>query len=347
MPPLNIMYLSKAHLGSIFGLHRKAWSAMKKILYKGLIVCITVLLVPFLLTTLIARQHKADLINDMDFTIYYEINGEKKEISFDEYLLGVVAANMPAGYHMDALKAQAVIARTYSLYNIRLLYEKNPSQESFSTSELGLSYIGLDMLEQFWGSDNYQEYFSKFENAVYATKGEVLVYDGELILPVFFDTGSGFTRSASEAWGIDIPYLVSVPSKQDVTSTNYLRIKEFPLSEFIAALKVYYPDINLSEGDFFEKVRIESRDSAGYVLKINIGDFSVSGEEFAKVTGLPSNHFYIENYEGNVRIICNGSGHGIGLSQYGANAMAKEGSSYREILEHYYTGVDLTTISEK
>ena len=318
---------------------------MRKIIYKGLAVAVIVLLVPFLLTSILTGQNKAGLINKLEFTIYYDLNGVKKELSFDEYLLGVVAANMPAGYHMDALKAQAVIARTYALYNIQLLSEERAGQKSFSTSELGLSYIGLDMLEQFWGSDSYQEYFSKFENAVYATRGEVLVYEGELILPVFFDTGSGFTRNASEAWGVDIPYLVSVPSKQDVTSTNYLKIMESPVSDFIATLKSHYPALELSEEDFFEIVKINSRDSAGYVLKINLGNITVSGEEFAKAAGLPSNHFYIENYEGNVRIICNGSGHGIGLSQYGANAMANEGCSYKEILEYYYTGEDFFTIS--
>lgn len=319
---------------------------MKKILYKGLLVCVVVLLVPFLLTSVLTKHNNANLINNIDFTIYYEVDGTKEELSFDEYLLGVVAANMPAGYQMDALKAQAVIARTYALYNIQLLSEKSPAQNSFTTSELGLSYIGLDKLEQFWGSENYQEYFTKFENAVYGTEGEVLVYNDELILPVFFDTGSGFTRNASEAWGVDIPYLISVPSKQDVTSTNYLRIKEFIISDLISTLINYYPDIKLSEDDFFDKVKIESRDSAGYVLKVNLGDITVTGEEFAKAVGLPSNHFYIENYEGNVRIICNGSGHGIGLSQYGANAMAEGGSSYTDILEYYYSGVVFSNISE-
>lgn len=319
---------------------------MKKIIYKGLIAAVTVLLVPFLLTTVLSRQSKTDLIDVFDFNIYYELNGIKKDLSFDDYLLGVVAANMPPGYQMDALKAQAVIARTYALYNIQLLSERNPGQKNFSTSELGLSYIGLDMLEQFWGSDNYNEYFTKFENAVYGTKGEILVYNDELILPVFFDTGSGFTRNASEAWGIDIPYLVSVPSKQDVTSINYLKIKEFLIPDLITTLTSFYPDIRLTEDNFFDRVKVDSRDSAGYVLKVKLDEISISGEEFAKVIGLPSNHFYIENYEGDVRIICNGSGHGIGLSQYGANAMAEEGSTYKEILEYYYTGVNFINISE-
>jgi stage II sporulation protein D len=319
---------------------------MKKLLYKTLIVSVVVLVIPFLLTLIFSQHNKADSIETMDFTIYYEINGSKEELSFDEYLLGVVAANMPAGYQMEALKAQAVIARTYALYNISLLTKENPSQNSFTTSELGLSYIGLDALEQFWGSENYHSYFTRFENAVYATRGEILVYRDDLILPVFFNTGSGFTRNASEAWGIDIPYLVSVPSKQDVTSTNYLKIEEYITTELIALLDRYYDNLDLSEENFFDKVIVASRDSAGYVLKIDLDGLTVSGEEFAKVLGLSSNHFYIEEYEGNARIICNGSGHGVGLSQYGANSMAEEGNSYIEILEYYYTGVNLDNLSE-
>lgn len=320
---------------------------MKKILYKGLIVSVVVLLIPFLLTSIFSKHNKADSMDTMNFKIYYEVNGSKKELTFNEYLLGVVAANMPAGYQMEALKAQAVIARTYALYNISLLTEKNPEQNSFTTSELGLSYIGLDSLEQFWGSDNYKEYFSKFENAVSTTEDQVLVYKDELILPVFFDTGSGFTRNASEAWGVDIPYLVSVESKQDVTSTNYLKIEEFQVDELINTLNKYYTDLSLTADNFFDKITISSRDSTDYVLKVNLGNLTVSGEEFAKVLGLSSNHFYIENYEGKVRIICNGSGHGVGLSQYGANAMAQDGSTYMDILEHYYTGVDFMNLSGK
>lgn len=320
---------------------------MKKILYKGLIVTVVVLLVPFLLTSAFSGHDSKDYIETADFTIYYEVNGSRQELSFDQYILGVVAANMPAGYQMEALKAQAVIARTYALYNISLLTEENPGQDSFTTSQLGLSYIGLDRLEELWGSENYQEYFTKFENAVYGTKDEVLVYKDQLILPVFFDTGSGFTRNASEAWGIDIPYLVSVPSKQDVTSTNYLKIEEFLIGDLIDTLGKYYSDLNLTSENFFDKVNVTSRDSAGYVLQINLGDLTVSGEEFAKALSLPSNHFYIEDYEGNVRIICNGSGHGIGLSQYGANAMAQEGYAYTDILEHYYTGVSFMNLTDE
>ncbi len=320
---------------------------MKKLIIKTILVSIVVLLLPFLLTLVFSKQGNtaAGSIKAEDFEIYYEAGGMEVRLSFDEYLLGVIAANMPASYQMEALKTQAVIARTYALYNISVLSQESPGQTGFSTSELGLSYIGLDDLKKLWDSENYTYYFSKLENAVYATDNEVLVYRNDLILPVFFDTGSGFTRNASEAWGVNIPYLTSVASKQDVTSTNYLSIEEYGVKDLIDLLGKYYSGLKLSEANFFEDVSIASRDSAGYVLKINLGSLALSGEEFAKVLGLSSNHFYIEEYGDHVRIVCNGDGHGVGLSQYGANAMAEEGSSYKDILEYYYTGVTFARLS--
>lgn len=319
---------------------------MKKVLIKTGIVSLIVLVLPFLLTLLFARKESAASLEAMDFTIFYEVSDTRERLTFDEYLIGVVAANMSTGYHMEALKAQAVIARTYALYNIALLTEEAPEKTSFTTSELGLSYISLSSLKQLWGDENYSSYFSKLENAVYGTKDEVLLYQKDLILPVFFDTGSGYTRNASEAWGVSVPYLVSVASKHDVTSTNYLSIDEFKLPELIDLLEKYYPGLSLSEKEFFNQITVTSRDSAGYVTQMNLGTLTVSGEEFAKVLGLSSNHFYLEEYEGKARIICNGSGHGIGMSQYGANAMAEEDASYSDILQYYYSGVRIANLSK-
>lgn len=319
---------------------------MKKILIKTLTVCILVLLLPFVLTLLLAKGKGIASVDTTDFSIYYEVNGVKDNISFDDYLIGVIAANMPASYELETIKAQAVIARTYAFYNMGLLTKDDPGKTSFTTSELGLSYIDLNSLQQLWGAEDYNSYFSKLENAVYATKGEVIEYQDKLILPVFFDTGCGYTRSASQAWGADVPYLVSVPSKQDVTSTNYLHIKEYNVTDLIHTLSNYYTHLNLDADEFFNEVKITSRDSSDYVLKIDLGNQTVSGEEFAKVLGLTSSHFYIEDYEGKVRIICNGAGHGVGLSQYGANAMAEDGSGYTDILKYYYSGISIVGLSE-
>jgi stage II sporulation protein D len=320
---------------------------MKKVIIKALIVCVLVLLFPFLLTLLLSStSNQSFSMEAMDFQIYYEKDGSRQLLDFDQYLIGVVAANMPVGYHVEALKAQAVITRTYALYNIALLRKDNPSQKEFTSSELGLSFISLDEMKLYWGSEDYLTYFTKLENSVFATKDEVLLYNKELILPAFFHTGSGYTRNASEAWGVDIPYLVSVQSRQDVTSINYLKIKELPLSELIDTLLLKYPDLKLTEETFFQEVRIRERDSTGYVTKIDLGNQTIYGEEFAKVLGLNSNNFYIEDYNGNARIICTGIGHGVGLSQYGANAMADEGYTYSEILSHYYKGVKLVNLKD-
>jgi stage II sporulation protein D len=319
---------------------------MKKIIYKLVVVSIIVLLLPFILTLVFTNKENYNSLETMDFNIYYEKNGVRQVLDFNQYLIGVVAANMPAGYHIAALKAQAVISRTYALYNIALLSEETPNKKDFTTSELGLSYIGLDEMELYWGSDNYANYFTKLENCVYGTRDEVIVYDEDLILPVFFGTGTGFTRNAQEAWGVDIPYLVSVSSKQDVTSIHYLKITEFEPSVMVGILKQVYPSEEISENTFFSDLSIAHRDSTGYVTAINIGSHSLSGEEFAKVLGLNSNHFYIEDYEGKARVVCTGVGHGVGLSQYGCNAMAEEGFKYNEILSHYYTGVNLINQSK-
>lgn len=319
---------------------------MKKIFYKLVAVIIVVLLLPFILTLIFSNKNSHYSIETMDFHIYYETNGIKKELGFDEYLIGVVAANMPAGYHIEALMAQAVVSRTYALYNIALLSEDNPGKDEFTTSELGLSYIGLDEMEQYWGSNNYVQQFTKLENCVRGTKDEVLIYDDNLILPVFFGSGTGYTRNAKEAWDVDIPYLISVSSKQDVTSIHYLRITEYEPSILIGILKQVYPSLDITESSFFKDISIEERDSTGYVTKVSLDNMPVSGEEFALILGLNSNHFYIEDYEGKARIICTGVGHGVGLSQYGADALAKEGSSYKDILSYYYTGVKLTTLND-
>jgi stage II sporulation protein D len=289
------------------------------------------------------RNHSLAL-EAMGLNIYYEKNGTRQKLDFDQYLIGVVAANMPSGYNIEALKAQAVVSRTYALYNISLLTEDNPNKKEFTTSELGLSYISPEEMETYWGSENYLKNFTKLENCVYGTKDEVIVYKDSLILPVFFGTGTGFTRNAHEAWGVDLPYLISVPSKDDVTSIHYLKITEYAPEELIGLLKQAYPSFESGEKTIFEDIIISGRDSTGYVTEIKLGNISLSGEEFARTLGLNSNHFYIEDYEGKARIICTGVGHGVGLSQYGANAMAEQGISYDKILTHYYTGVKIINL---
>lgn len=318
---------------------------MKQIFIKTLVVCVIVLLLPYILTLFLSSNKlNKKSIEAMNFKINYESNGQIEDLDLDTYIMGVMAANMPAGYHIEALKAQAIIARTYALYNMALLTEEGPSDEIFTTWELGIPYIDISDMKPYWGATDFATYYSKIENAVQGTKDQVLVYDGELVLPLFFETGAGYTRNSIEALNVDIPYLSSVESSQDVTSINYLKISEYYISDLIKLLNNHFPEAILSDDLFFDEVIVTERDSTGYVKTINLGNLKITGEEFAKALGLNSYNFTLEQYNGNVRIVCKGVGHGIGLSQYGSNAMAREGSLYTDILSHYYMGTEVISL---
>lgn len=318
---------------------------MKQVLLKTLVVCIVVLLLPYILTLFLSSNKISQKsIEAMNFNISYERNGRIEDLDLDTYIMGVVAANMPAGYHVEALKAQAVIARTYALYNMALLTEEGYSDETFTTWELGIPYIDITDMKPYWGATDYTTYYSKIENAVQGTKGQVLVYKGELALPLFFETGTGYTRNSIEALNVDIPYLTSVESSQDITSINYLKISEYYIPDLINLLNNHFPEAILSDDLFFDEVKVTERDSIGYIKTISLGNLTITGEEFAKALGLNSYNFTIEQYNGNVRVVCKGVGHGIGLSQYGSNAMAREGSLYTDILSRYYIGTEVISL---
>lgn len=313
---------------------------MKKLTVKILAAGLSILMLPFVITLMLAGIKKGSLTAEhMDFTILDKQDGSVKELTFTEYLIGVVAANMPAGYEIEALRAQAVIARTYTLYNIFMLREDNPGQREFTVTELGLSYISPEEMRRYWDTHNYTAYYSKLENAVIGTRDKILTYDNELILPVFFNTGTGYTRNAREAWGVDIPYLVSVQSRQDTASIHYLKIIEYDLKKLTAAINANFPDAALSPENFFDEAFIIARDSTGYVTEMRLGSLTVTGEVFANALGLYSSNFNMEEYGDKVRFVCTGVGHGVGLSQYGANAMALEGYKCEDILRHYYTDI--------
>lgn len=313
---------------------------MKVIFIKILFACFIVLFLPFFMSSFLNKNTNNDF-NDINFEIIDDSYGQTKPMDFNTYLLGVIAANIPASYELESLKAQAIISRTYILHNISQLKENNHKKEKFLTSEIGPSYINPLGLEKLWDKEDFKENYNKILKAIKSTNNQTIYYDDSLILPVFFDTGSGYTRNAHEAWGINIPYLISKPSSQDKASVNYIKVIELDIQELLDLLITYLPDKNLSVDNIYEKINIEKRDSIGYVIEIKIDNYILAGEEFAKILGLPSNNFIIEKHGGKVRFVCTGTGHGIGLSQFGANSMAMEGSSYREILNHYYSGISI------
>jgi len=256
----------------------------------------------------------------------YRSNGIILELQMEEYIVGVVAAEMPASFNIEALKAQAVIARTYAL-------KKISRGEVLTDTVSTQSYIDVFQMKEKWGND-YAKYYNKIVNAVNSTKGEYLIYDGEYIEAVYHSTSNGYTEAAVNVWGKSYPYLKSVESSWDKSVNSYLKITNKELETVLNILGISY-DENIP-------INIIKRNDSGRVSQLKIGEKIFSGIEFRNLLGLRSTDFDIEINNDVMTIITRGYGHGVGMSQYGANEMAKKGYNYQGIINHYYNGVKLS-----
>ena len=266
----------------------------------------------------------------VDNNIYVSVkrNGSVVKIELEEYVTGVVGAEMPASFNVEALKAQAVIARTYAL-------KANSRGTVLSDNESSQSYKSNDQLKSLWGS-SYNTYYNKVKGAVDSTKGMYLTYNGSYVEAVYHSTSNGRTEDSSNVWGDSFPYLVSIDSPYDSSNPSYLKTVSFSYSDISKKLGV----IITSDTDFI----INGKTSGNRVGSISVGEVTFTGVEFRSKLGLRSADFDIEKNDEGVVITTRGYGHGVGMSQYGANGMAKAGSSYRDILFHYYPGVSLKSL---
>lgn len=260
-------------------------------------------------------------------------NGEIIPIPFEEYIIGVVAAEMPAEFEIDALKAQAVASRSYVLNKI----EKNKNDEyDILASYMNQAYINNSELLKKW-NNNYEKFYKKIKEAVDSTKGEYLTYNGDIVEAFFFSTSSGKTENSEDVFVSSLPYLRSVESPWDKASPVFKNTTVFSLEEFYNSLGLKYD----------EKVSVDilEKSNTGHVKKIKINNTIFKGTDFRKLLNLKSTFFDINI--SNDRIVINtlGNGHGVGMSQYGANYMAKDGYDYKEILKHYYKDVEISKIN--
>ena len=262
----------------------------------------------------------------VDNNIYVSVrrsDGRVVSLELEDYVTGVVGAEMPALFNSEALKAQAVIARTYAL-------KANSMGRTLSDNESTQSYKDNGELAGIWGS-NYSSYYSKIKDAVNSTKGVYLTYNGNYIEAVYHSTSNGRTEDSSNVWGNSYPYLVSVDSVYDNSNPSFSISKSFSYSDISSKL-----GINVSSNTEFN---ILGYTSGGRVSSISVDGTEFSGVSFRSMLGLRSTDFDISKIDDGVVITTRGYGHGVGMSQYGANGMAKAGYSYRDILLHYYPGV--------
>ena len=264
----------------------------------------------------------------VDNNIYVSVrrgDGRVVSLELEDYVTGVVGAEMPALFNSEALKAQAVIARTYAL-------KANSMGRTLSDNESTQSYKDNGDLAGIWGS-NYSSYYSKIKDAVNSTKGIYLTYNGNYIEAVYHSTSNGRTEDSSNVWGNSFPYLVSVDSVYDNSNPSFSISKSFSYSDISSKL-----GINVSSNTEFN---ILGYTSGGRVSSISVDGHEFSGVSFRSMLGLRSADFDIVKNDEDVVITTRGYGHGVGMSQYGANGMGKAGYSYSDILLHYYPGVSI------
>ena len=298
---------------------------------------LVLLILPVGLSSFRAKQEKISLPETIEQAVENETKAVWSDAPLEEYLVGVVAAEMPALFEEEALKAQAVAARTYAVYQME--------SQGITVDDLmengGQSYQSLAERQENWG-ESFSTYESRIRTAVEETAGEILVYEEEPILAVFHAISSGETESAENLWGgQDLPYLQSVASPQDETSLEYTYQHTFSLEEAAALLQQADPQLVLASGSLKEQMQVLSRSDAGYIQSIQIGNRTYTGQQIRTALGLRSTDFTVEENGDEITFTTYGYGHGAGMSQYGANALALEGYSYDDILHYYYTDVSL------
>ncbi len=264
--------------------------------------------------------------------------GKVSRVDMREYIVGCVAAEMPATYHSEALRAQAVASYTYAKKVIEQNKKISPFDADITdSSDTHQGYIDKNARKEKWGN-KYEEYEEKISSAVDSVFGSYMEYKGETVLAVYHSVSAGSTQSAENLWGEEIPYLQSVESPGDRLSPDYISESFFDKEEFSALLKECGVIPSGDEEDWLEEIKINAD---GYASSVVVCGREISASKFREIFSLRSTCFEIDCSGGGFTVRCKGYGHGAGMSQYGADYMARQGSGWREILMHYYQGVEI------
>jgi stage II sporulation protein D len=277
--------------------------------------------------------------------IYNHKLGKYQKIDLEEYLSGVLAGEMSPDFDIEALRAQAIAARTYVMYKMDRPYPSRHKKAVVCTDfKHCQEYKSYSELQKINGKEWMKSRYFKIQEAVKSTKGQIIAYDDKAILPLYFSTSSGKTENSEEVFSASYPYLKSVDSPYDKISPKFISKMSMSNKEFVNSMKRANGSISLSELNLENQISVVEKSKGGAVDKIKIGNKTFAGTEIRTIFGLNSANFEIvfngENLEFNVK----GYGHGVGMSQWGAEGMAKDGSKYYEILSHYYSNTSIKDI---
>jgi len=326
---------------------------MKKILSVFLFLLAVNTLVPiFYFNVYSAFESKINVNNNNDDNIFIPTeNSDQKVILFDEsaaqtieldlidYLIGAAACEMPASYESEAIKAQMIAIHSYYLY-----CQQHPEYLSggyITVNESNMKgYASKTRLTEYWGM-NFYDYYNKFQRCANEIHNQIITYQGQPALAAYHAVSCGKTRKSNDVWQQDLPYLTCVDSSFDAVSDDYLQMKTFTVSGLYGLLKTTFPFIRIDEStpeEWFGEVIYTDSGYASYV--IIAGDY-VPADQFRNALGLASTCVLVFFEDDTFSVATKGYGHGVGMSQFGANQLSQQGKNYKEILAYYYPGTEL------
>ena len=275
---------------------------------------------------IVDKDNVNDSKNSKDNTIYVSalVNNKKTDLSLEDYIVGVVSCEMPASFDIEALKAMSVAARTYALY-------KSERNKTLKTTTDDQCYIDESAMKEKW-KNNFNKYYNKINNAVNDTKGEYMTYKDKTIIAFYFSISNGKTENVENVFSQKLDYLVSVDSSWDKRNNSNEKNIKMKVSDFLKKLNINDNKIN--------NIKID-RSNTNRINNIKINNKNYKGTKFRSLLNLKSTDIEIKYDNDYVYIHTVGYGHGVGMSQYGANYMAQDGYKYDDILKHYYKGVKI------
>ena len=276
--------------------------------------------------------------------LFHSGSGQIEELPIDEYLYGVVSSEMPANYEAEALKAQAIVARTYTIYQIMNNSGKHPGADICDNSSCCQAWISKDERLSKWAPEEAESNWNKIVDAVNSTSGKIITYQNKPINAFFHSNSGGKTESSLNIWGgIDYPYLKSVETAGEEGYTQYSSEAKFTKEELLNKLKEKYEDCEI---DYSQEncIQILEYTTSGRVKTIKFGNKEIAGTEARTILGLRSTNFTFTISGDEIIFSVIGYGHGVGMSQTGADALAKSGSNCEEIIKHFYTDVEIVEV---
>ena len=338
---------------------------MKKILLYLIGFIIIFFIIPVLLTISPKKENVEETISNIDknleetdnkqeqydyqkyktIKLLHTENGQVEEVNIDEYLYGVVSSEMPANYELEALKAQAIVARTYTIYQIIHNSGKHENADICDDFNCCQAWISKDERMAKWSVEEAESNWNKILEAVNSTSGKIITYNGEPINAFFHANSGGVTESSLNIWGgIDYPYLKSVETAGEEGYSQYSSEVIYSKEELLNKIKEKYPECEI---DFSQEncIEIIEYTTSGRIKTIKFGNTEIAGTEARTIFELKSTNFTFAIEGDNIKFAVTGYGHGVGMSQTGADALAKSGANYEEIIKHFYTDVEIIEVN--